>query len=312
MAGLAALAISSEVQAITFLTTQFDVTALTTADGAVPALVTQSGPPAPTLVTASADSIGPVNLAAAGAIGGPGLLTTSADASAGAPAAGPQLIKPGLYRMSSGALLRVGAKGLVVVDVSRIGGYAALMAETRRIAEASGLPLRAAVLTGAEPGRAGIVAQLLDAGVPVIAHRRLAPDLVAEAGASSAEAVKPLVAYDTDYMLRAGDIEVEIEHVGSGRTKADSVVLFRELRVVAVGDLFTAGTPQPDCAGGGSFAGWAAAIAHLTWLHFDVIVPSQGAPVGRGELAAFKEKLEELARRAAASPSGPTDCRPQK
>ena len=70
--------------------------------------------------------------------------------------------------MSSGALLRVGAKGLVVVDVSRIGGYAALMAETRRIAEASGLPLRAAVLTGAEPGRAGIVAQLLDAGVPVI------------------------------------------------------------------------------------------------------------------------------------------------
>ena len=69
--------------------------------------------------------------------------------------------------------------------------------------------------------------------------------------------MKPLVAYDTDYMLRAGDIEVEIEHVGSGRTKADSVVLFRELRVVAVGDLFTAGTPQPDCAGGGSFAGWA-------------------------------------------------------
>lgn len=215
--------------------------------------------------------------------------------------------------MSSGALLRVGAKGLVVVDVSRIGAYAALMAETRGIAGASGLPLRAAVLTGAEPrGGAGIVAQFLDAGVPVIAQRRLVPRLVAEAGASGAETVKPLVAYDTDYMLRAGDIEVEIEHVGSGRTIADSVVLFRELRVVAVGDLFTAGTPQPDCAGGGSFAGWAAAIAHLAWLPFDVIVPSQGAPVGRRELAAFKEKLEELARRAAASPAGPTDCRPQK
>ena len=58
------------------------------------------------------------------------------------------------------------------------------MAETRPIADASGLPLRAAVLTGAEPGRAGIVAQLLDAGVPVIAHRRLAPDLVASARAA--------------------------------------------------------------------------------------------------------------------------------
>ena len=80
LAGLAALAISSEVQAITFLTTQFDVTAIATADGAGPGVDTDSGPPSATPVSASADSVGALNIATAGAIGGPGLLTASADA----------------------------------------------------------------------------------------------------------------------------------------------------------------------------------------------------------------------------------------
>jgi len=89
-------------------------------------------------------------------------------------------------------------------------------------------------------------------------------------------------------------------------------VLFRELRVVAVGDLFTAGTPEPDCAAGGSFAGWAAAIDHVMWSDFDVVVPSRGAPVGKRELATLKAKLQALAGRAASSPSGQSDCRSQK
>ena len=83
LACLAALALSSEAQAITFLTTQFDVTAIATADGAPPGIATDSGPPSPTPVSASADSVGAVNIATAGAIGGPGLLTASADASSG-------------------------------------------------------------------------------------------------------------------------------------------------------------------------------------------------------------------------------------
>lgn len=82
LACLTALALSSEAQAITFLTTQFDVTAVATADGAAPGIDSQSGPPSATPVSASAASVGALNIATAGAIGGPGLLTTSADASA--------------------------------------------------------------------------------------------------------------------------------------------------------------------------------------------------------------------------------------
>ncbi|HEY6133393.1 MAG TPA: hypothetical protein VIW70_05405, partial [Rubrivivax sp.] len=90
---------------------------------------------------------------------------------------------------------------------------------------------------------------------------------------------------------------------------ADSVVLFRDLKVVAVGELFTHGTPEPDCASGGSFAGWAAAITHVLWFDFDVAVPSRGAPVGKRELAALKATLESRAARPGSSQS---DCRPSR
>jgi len=78
---VAALALSTEARAITFLTTQFDVNAVTTADGAPPGIDHASGPPTP--VSAEAVSVGAANIAIAGAIGAPGLLSTSAEASAG-------------------------------------------------------------------------------------------------------------------------------------------------------------------------------------------------------------------------------------
>ena len=82
MACLVALAVSSEATAITFTSAQFDVTAVAVTSG-VPGFDAQSGPPAAMPVSASADSTGGTELATAGAIGAPGLLTTSADVSGG-------------------------------------------------------------------------------------------------------------------------------------------------------------------------------------------------------------------------------------
>ena len=82
LACVAALALCSEARAVDFLTAQFDVNAVTIADGAAPGIDAASGPPSPTPVSASADSVGAANIATAGAIGAPGLLTASADASA--------------------------------------------------------------------------------------------------------------------------------------------------------------------------------------------------------------------------------------
>jgi glyoxylase-like metal-dependent hydrolase (beta-lactamase superfamily II) len=222
-----------------------------------------------------------------------------------------ELMKPGLYRINGSGgstLLRVGSSGAIVVDANRAGVYGPLMAQIRSITK--GVPVGALVLTATGPAQIGNVAQFVDAGVPVIvqqqAQQRVAAVARPRAGSSA------LVTYRTDYMLRVGNAEAEIEHVGSGRTGVDSVVAFRDLRVLAVGELFTAGTPQPDCASGGSFAGWAAAIAHLLWLDFDIAIPSHGAPVGKPELAAFKAKLEMLAESAGTPSSPPSDCKPAR
>jgi hypothetical protein len=173
------------------------------------------------------------------------------------------------------------------------------MAQIGRIAKQPDLPVRAVFLTAAGPEQAGSVGPFLDGGVPVIVQERALPRLAA-ARAGDAAPARRFVSYGADYVLYAGDVAAEAEHVGRGRTGADSVVYFRDLRVLAVGELYTHGTPQPDCASGGSFAGWAAAITHLMWFDFDVAVPSRGAPVDRRELEAFKARLEALAGRPGA------------
>ena len=82
LACLAALAFVSEAGAITFSNAQFEVNALALTSGPV-GLDSHSSPPSLAPVSASAASMGGTDVATAGAIGGLGLLTTSADASAG-------------------------------------------------------------------------------------------------------------------------------------------------------------------------------------------------------------------------------------
>lgn len=79
---LAAFAFSAQAVDIPFVNPQFDVTAVAVADGPA-GFESQSGPPFPLPVVASAASVGAVSVATAGAIGAPGFLTTSADASGG-------------------------------------------------------------------------------------------------------------------------------------------------------------------------------------------------------------------------------------
>ena len=86
MAWLAALLLCTAARAdpITFFNAQYEATAIAlTADGPA-GLSNQSGALGPDLVSLSADSVGGSDVATAGAVVGLGLLTTSADVSAGA------------------------------------------------------------------------------------------------------------------------------------------------------------------------------------------------------------------------------------
>lgn len=98
-----------------------------------------------------------------------------------------------------------------------------------------------------------------------------------------------------DSTLRIGGIEVRSMHFGGAHAGGDSIVYFPNLRVVAVGDLFTSAT-NPDFSAGVSPIDWRLALAQILKLDFDVVVPSKGPPVSRADLEAFKVKIDTLAQ----------------
>ena len=70
--------------------------------------------------------------------------------------------------------------------------------------------------------------------------------------------------------------------------------------MVAVGDLFTPGTPEPDFSAGGSLVNWGPVLSRILELDFDVVVPSSGPMVTRADLEAFKGRIDTLTSRARA------------
>jgi cyclase len=202
-----------------------------------------------------------------------------------------ELVKTGLYLISGGggnSLLRFTAKGLLLVDGQLPGNYRALMSQVRKINKIADLPLRALILTDHHDQHAGTAAQFAAAQVPIIAQdntlARLAQSLPADA---------QRVGYQREYTIRLGGIEARLMHFGPAHTGGDTVVYFPDLKLVAVGDLFTSDRPEPHA--GGSLAGWSEALAQLLRLDFDRVVPGAGPIVGRAELEAFKSRLDALA-----------------
>lgn len=70
------------------------------------------------------------------------------------------------------------------------------------------------------------------------------------------------------------------------------------LEGVAVGDLFTAGEPEPDFSAGGSLVNWGPVLSRILELDFDVVVSGTGPPATRADLETFKSRLDTLTSRA--------------
>ena len=161
------------------------------------------------------------------------------------------------------------------------------------------MPVRVVILTNHHEDRASTNAKFLAAGAQIIAQENVANNLTGY-HTSDEKVAPPTITYARDYTLRLGGIEVQLMHFGNACTNGDTVVYFPNLRVVAVGDLFTAGTPNPDFSGGGSLVGWAPVLAEILKLDFDVVIPSTGPIITRDDLVTFKTKIETLVSRAQA------------
>jgi cyclase len=213
-----------------------------------------------------------------------------------------QPVKTGLFLITgdgANSLLRLSPNGEILVDGKRAQNYAALKSQVRKISRITDMPIRVVIVTNHHEDRSGTNAKFLAAGAQIIAQENAASRLAADRS-SSDNVGHPTITYANDYALRFGGVEVKLMHFGNAHTDGDTVVYFPNLKVVAVGDLFTPDTPNPDFSEGGSLVEWGPVLAQILKLDFDVVVPSKGPMISRDDLVAFKTKIEILGSRARA------------
>jgi cyclase len=204
-------------------------------------------------------------------------------------------VKTGLYMFSSegsNSLLRLTGNGLILVDGQPPAYYDVLRAGIRRISDQ---PVLALILTDYDEAHTATNAKFLEAGARIIAQDNLKPRLAADNPPEKGPIA--LITYDHDYQIHLGGVEAQLFHFGSAHSNSDTVVYFPNLKVVAVGDLYSS-TPRPDFSAGGSLVGWGPVLAEVLKLDFDVAVPGFGPPVRRADLEAFKNKIDRLVSRA--------------
>jgi glyoxylase-like metal-dependent hydrolase (beta-lactamase superfamily II) len=219
------------------------------------------------------------------------------------PALETELVKTGLYLIKGGggnSLLRMSASGLVLVNGKLAGSYRPLMSQVRRTTKLSDLPVRALILTDHHETHAGSSAQFAASGVRIIAQQNALANLPELAIASGTASSLPLITYDREYILRIGGVEMQLKHFDNANTNDSAIVYFPDMKIVAVGDLYTPVTPELDVAAGGSLVGWGNALAETLKLDFDLVVPSIGPIVKRADLENFKSKIDALTARASA------------
>ncbi len=181
----------------------------------------------------------------------------------------------------------------MLVDGKLPGNYDALRARAKKISDQ---PIRALILTGCDESSTGTNAKFVENGSHIVVQENAKQNLAA--CNLSGDAMAPaVVTYGSEYQIHLGGIEAQMLHFGNAYSNSDTVVYFPNLKVVAIGDLFSA-KPAPDFAAGGSLVGWGPVLAQVLKLDFDVAIPSTGPTITRAELEAFKTKIDTLVARA--------------
>lgn len=204
-------------------------------------------------------------------------------------------VKTGLYVISGAggnSVLRLSANGLLVVDGNHAENFDELRRKIRRLNEQ---PVRVVVNTDHLEEHTGTNAQFLAAGARILGQQN-EKALLESYNPPGGKIAPPTDTFDREQKLAFGPVEVQLHHFGNGRTSADTVVYFPDLKVIAVGDLYAA-SPNPDYAAGGSLVGWGAALGEVLKLDFTVAVPGRGDAVPRAELEGLKAKIDTVVAR---------------
>lgn len=216
-------------------------------------------------------------------------------------------VKPGLYVVTGAggnSSVRVTSEGIILVDgkLPAAGNYDKLM---ELIKSVSNQPIKYMFLTHHHQDHTGNDDKFLALGIPVIAHENLKSNLVTYA--ATPKPAPPSVTYSKDYTVKLGGVTVEAHHYGRAHTSGDTVVYFPDLKVVAVSDVVTVGTPAgsraplADYPGGGSLVEWPSVLDAILKLDWDLAIPGNDDPQPRSYVQAYRDNIAKLVDRAKAA-----------
>jgi glyoxylase-like metal-dependent hydrolase (beta-lactamase superfamily II) len=227
-----------------------------------------------------------------------------------APAPAPQaikMVKPGVYMVINGggnSTVRVTDQGVILVDTKNLGDqpYNDLLAQIKTVTQQ---PVKYAIVTHVHQDHAGNIERFEKAGVPVIAYEGLNKNLH-EGGPNGkgyeAQQGKPADAnmpYKKNKKVKVGKAEAVAYHFAAGHTSGDTVVYFKDVKVVSLGDEFTATGPNCDYPMGGSLLTWSQSLAEVLKLDFDTAIPGHGNdPMTKADVATFQKRIDAIGKKA--------------
>lgn len=203
-----------------------------------------------------------------------------------------ETVKPGLHVISESGgnvAVRVTSEGVILVDDKFEKDFSDIMA---RVKSVTSQPVKYVINTHQHGDHTGSNVQFIKTA-EIIAQRNARANMV-----RSKQADTPArVTFGDETAVYLGGTEVQAHYYGRGHTNGDAVVYFPDLRVVHMGDLFTAAFPYIDYENGGSLVEWIKTIDAALKLDFDVAIPGHGPVMNKADLEAYRNKIEIVRQR---------------
>lgn len=187
----------------------------------------------------------------------------------------------------------VTTEGVILVDDRFAPDYPEVMAAVRKITPQ---PVRYVINTHHHGDHTGGNEQMLKS-VEIVIQDNARRHMIAAKMPGA-----PRISFSQQASVFLGGREVRAVYFGRGHTDGDVAVYIPHDRVVHLGDLMagTRGVTNPvmDYANGASLKAWPATLDGALALDIDTVIPGHGAVTDRAGLAAHREKIAAVLKRA--------------